>query len=166
MKVLVVYQSKYGSTKQYAEWIQKSFKADLIDLNQNTPDYNDYSIIIFGGYLYAGSIKIAKHLIKNWEKIREKEVILFTTGAMPIDHPLVKDAYEKNLPQEIREKIKYFPLSGRIIHEKLSPIDKILIFGGAILEKDPEMKKGMKTDYDGVKQENLTPLYEYIEAIN
>jgi len=67
---------------------------------------------------------------------------LFTTGAVPIDHPLVKDAYEKNLPQEIREKIKYFPLSGRIIHEKLSPIDKILMFVGAILEKDPEMKKG------------------------
>lgn len=32
MKVLVVYHSKYGNTKQYAEWIQEGFQTDLIDL--------------------------------------------------------------------------------------------------------------------------------------
>ena len=165
MKVLVAYQSRYGSTKQYAEWIQERFQAAIIDLNQNIPNYSDYDIIVLGSYLHAGSIQIAKHLVQNWELIKEKEVILFTCSAMPTDNSRIKKIYEKDLPQEIREKTKCFPLCGKIIHEYLNLMDKILMFVGTAIEKDSEMKKGMKTDYDGLKQENLIPLYGYISEL-
>ncbi len=30
-KIVVVYKSKYGTTKRYAEWISKSLSCDLFD---------------------------------------------------------------------------------------------------------------------------------------
>jgi spore coat polysaccharide biosynthesis predicted glycosyltransferase SpsG len=52
IKVLIVYQSKYGSTKQYAEWIHQEIKGDLVNIEQgDKPDLAKYDIMIIGGYM-------------------------------------------------------------------------------------------------------------------
>ena len=39
IKLLIAYQSKYGSTKQYAEWIQQGTGGDLVNVEDgDTPD--------------------------------------------------------------------------------------------------------------------------------
>jgi hypothetical protein len=67
IKVLIVYQSKYGSTKQYAEWIHQEIKGDLVNIEQgDKPDLAKYDIMIFGGYMRTGYIVIAPFIKDNW----------------------------------------------------------------------------------------------------
>ena len=166
IKVLIAYQSKYGSTKQYAEWIQQGTEGDLVNIeNEDKPDLARYDIMIIGGYVRAGNIVIAPFIKDHWSVMKGKEVILFTTSGTPPQHPKIQSIYEKSLPEEIRKEIKYFPLHGRISGKDLTFLDKFLITIGKIMEQDETLKKDMGKDFNGVQRENLLPLLEYLEDI-
>jgi menaquinone-dependent protoporphyrinogen IX oxidase len=166
IKILIAYQSKYGSTKQYAEWIQQGTEGDLVNIeNEDKPDLARYDIMIIGGYVRAGNIVIAPFIKDHWSVMKGKEVILFTTSGTPPRHPKIQSIYEKSLPEEIRKEIKYFPLHGRISGKDLTFLDKFLITIGKIMEQDETLKKDMGKDFNGVQRENLLPLLEYLEDV-
>jgi menaquinone-dependent protoporphyrinogen IX oxidase len=166
IKVLIAYQSKHGSTKQYAEWIQQDTEGDLVNIeNEDKPDLARYDIMIIGGYVRAGNIVIAPFIKDHWSVLKGKEVILFTTSGTPPQHPKIQSIYEKSLPEEIRKEIKYFPLHGRISGKDLTFLDKFLITLGKIIEQDETLKKDMGKDFNGVQRENLLPLLEYLENV-
>ena len=166
IKILIAYQSKYGSTKQYAEWIQQGTEGDLVNIeNEDKPDLARYDIMIIGGYVRAGNIVIAPFIKDHWSVMKGKEVILFTTSGTPPQHPKIQSIYEKSLPEEIRKEIKYFPLHGRISEKDLTFLDKFLITMGKIMEQDETLKKDMGKDFNGVQRENLLPLLEYLEDV-
>ncbi|MBA4423500.1 MAG: hypothetical protein C0390_10470 [Syntrophus sp. (in: bacteria)] len=166
IKVLIVYQSKYGSTKQYAQWIHQEIKADLVNIeNGDKPDPAGYDIIVIGGSVRIGNIVVAPFIKEHWSVMKGKKVVLFTTSATPPQHPKIQSIYEKSLPEEIRKEIKYFPLPGRISTENLTLFDQLLIAIGKIMEQDETLKKDMGKDFDGVRRENLLPLLEYLEDV-
>ena len=166
IKILIAYQSKYGSTKQYAEWIQQDTEGDLVSIeNGDKPDLTRYDIIIIGGSVRVGNIVIAPFIKDHWSVMKEKRVILFTTSATPSQHPKIQSIYEKSLPEEIRKEIKYFPLHGRISGKDLTLFDKFLISIGKIMEQDETLKKDMGKDFHGVQRENLLPLLENLEDV-
>jgi menaquinone-dependent protoporphyrinogen IX oxidase len=165
-KILVAYQSKYGSTKQYAEWIQQDIKCDLVDIkNEGMPSLAKYDIIVMGGYIRAGDIVIAPFIKDHWGVLKGKKVVLFTTSGTPPHHSKIRIIYEKSFSEEIRKEIKYFPLPGRISSKDLTFFDKLLMAIGKMLERDDALKKDMGKDFDGVKRENLLPVFEYINEI-
>jgi len=165
-KVLVAYRSKYGSTKQYADWIREDTKADLVSIGDgDTPDLAGYDILIIGAYVRTGNIVIAPFIKDHWRVMKGKKVILFTTSGTPPRHPKIQSIYEKSLPEEIRKGITYFPLPGRISGKDLTLWDKFLIAIGKIVEQDETLKRDMGKDFDGVQRENLLPLLEYLEDV-
>jgi menaquinone-dependent protoporphyrinogen IX oxidase len=167
LKILVAYQSKYGSTKQYAEWIQKDTEADGVNLRHAANlSLAAYDIIIIGGYIRAGEIVVAPFIRENWEVLKTKKVILFTTSGTPPRHPNIRTIYEKSLPGDIRDTIRYFPLPGRISVEELTFWDKRLIAIGKMLEQDEALKEDMGRDFDGVRRENLSLLLDCINEFN
>jgi menaquinone-dependent protoporphyrinogen IX oxidase len=166
IKVLIAYRSKYGSTKQYAEWIQRDTKGDLVDIeNGDKPDLARYDILILGGSVRTGKIVIAPFIKDHWSVMKGKEVILFTTSGTPPRHPKIQSIYEKSLSEEIRKEIKYFPLYGRISGKDLTSFDRFLIAIGRIMEQDETLKKEMGKDFDGVQRDNLLPLLKYLEDV-
>jgi menaquinone-dependent protoporphyrinogen IX oxidase len=166
IKILIAYQSKYGSTKQYAEWIHRESDGDLANIeNGDKPHLERYDIIIIGGSVRVGKIIIAPFIKDQWSIIKGKQIILFTTSGTPPQHPKIQSIYEKSLPEEIRKEIKYFPLHGRISRENLTLWDTFLTVVGKIMEQDEALKKDMGQDFDGVQRENLLPLLEYLKDI-
>jgi menaquinone-dependent protoporphyrinogen IX oxidase len=166
IEILIAYQSKYGSTKQYAEWIQKESNGDLVNIeNEDKLDLTRYDILIIGSSVRVGNIVIAPFIEDHWSVMKDKKIILFTTSGTPPQHPKIQSIYEKSLPEEIRKEIKYFPLHGRIARENLTLWDKFLIAIGKIMEQDETLKKDMGKDFDGVQRENLLPLHEYLEDV-
>ncbi|MBA4391869.1 MAG: hypothetical protein C0399_13170, partial [Syntrophus sp. (in: bacteria)] len=155
-----------GSTKQYAEWIQKDTQGDMVNIeNDDKPDLARYDIVIIGGSVRTGNIVIAPFIKEHWRAIKDKKVILFTTSGTPPQHPKIQSIYEKSLPEGIRKEIKYFPLHGRISGKDLTLFDQFLIMIGKVMEQDETLKKDMGKDFDGVHRENLLPLLEYLKEV-
>ena len=66
MKAIVIYKSKYGSTKCYAQWIADELECDINDAsNVKIEDLYEYDTIIYGGGLYAEVIAGVSLITKN-----------------------------------------------------------------------------------------------------
>jgi menaquinone-dependent protoporphyrinogen IX oxidase len=166
-RVLIVYKSKYGSTRQYAEWIHKQIPSDLVDAEKgDKAEFSHYDVIVFGGYVRMGRIVIAPLIVEAWNAIKEKKVVLFLVSGTPPQHPNIQKIFNKSLPDEIRKEIKYFSLSGRIVSRDLSFFDKLLMAIGRMIEKDETLNKFMGEDFNEVKPENLLPVMEHIKTIS
>jgi menaquinone-dependent protoporphyrinogen IX oxidase len=166
VQILIAYQSKYGSTREYAQWIQHDLGGDIVNIEkENIPDLAGYDIIVIGGYVRAGKIVVSSFLQENWKVIKGKALVLFTTSGTPPHHPKIRTFYEKSLPDEIRQEILYFPLPGRMATTKLTWFDTLLVAIGKALEEDETLKRDMGKDFDGVRREHLVPLLEYLHDV-
>ena len=102
-KIAVVYKSKYGTTKQYAEWIAEELNASLFEVSSIKPLHlMDYDVIVYGGGLYASRIDGVKFVTKN----PCNSLVIFTVG---LADPNVTDysaIVTKNIPSERLSTVK------------------------------------------------------------
>lgn len=120
---VVVYKSKYGATKKYAEWISKALNADLFEASGVSADtLSNYGTVIYGGGLYAGGILGFSFIKKAFDRIRDKKLVVFTVGlADPKDTEQFRPIIDKNLTPEMQGCIKIFHLRGSINYRKVNP---------------------------------------------
>lgn len=141
-KSVVVYKSKYGSTKVYAQWIAKELKCDIYESKDiNYIKLLEYDYIIFGGGLYAGGINGCKIISKNFEKLKNKRIIIFTVGLSATqDKSIFKPLIDRNFSKDMQEKMAIFHLRGGMDYKKLSLIHKpmMAMLKLSVTKKKPE----------------------------
>lgn len=142
-KTIVIYESKYGWTKQYAEWIAEELSCPAYERKKfRGKDLAQYETIIYGGGIYAGGISGMNLIIKNWSLISDKKIILFTCGLADPEDPYnisnIRRSLSKLLSEEMMEHICLFHLRGGIDYAKLNLIHKIMMsmLRRMILKKD------------------------------
>jgi len=136
MRTVIIYNSLLGTTKKYAMWLREALEADVSKANAGRRSALDYDLIIVCSPTYIGQIRLLGYLKKRWSVLQGKRVILIAVGMAPPESSDSRESYE-SIPEEIRNRIRYFKLPGKI--------------GPAGRAK--------------VKQENLQPVLEYIRSI-
>lgn len=157
-KIAVIYKSKYGTTKRYAGWIALKLQADLYEVSDiRDKDLKEYDTIIYGGPLYLGKIKGINFIKKNYEKIKNKNVILFIVGMISFNEGYIDSILKKNFDDVMIKTIKTFYLRGDINYSELNNIDKILMKGlkKSILSKD---KKELTEDDEVILKSFSKPM--------
>jgi len=130
MNAIVIYKSKYGSTKQYAQWIAKELSCTALDAkNVKIDDLESYDTIVYGGGLYAETIAGVTLITKNLDKLSGKKIIVYTTGITPLE---CRDYYdklvlEKNFKGDSIEKIKVYNFMGKMLMSELSLVHRTAI---------------------------------------
>lgn len=141
-KTAVIYKSNYGSTAQYAEAIAKALDCPLIPRNQaDKADLSAYDTIIYGGGLYAGGIIGTEIIAQNFEKFKNKTLIVFTVGASdPVDTSKYTGILGKAFTAAMQERIKFFHLRGNLDYPRLNPLHRSMMWmmKSAIEKKRPE----------------------------
>lgn len=130
MKAIVIYKSKYGSTKAYAEWIAEALSCEAYDVAKITvEDLSEYDTVIYGGGLYAEVIAGVSLITKNLDKLKGKKIIVFTTGLTPSECRRYYDdlVVKKNFKGESYSFIKMFNFPGKMIVSELTPVHKAAI---------------------------------------
>jgi len=123
MNAIVIYKSKYGSTKAYAQWIAEALSCQAVDVKQlKIDDLKDYDTIVYGGGLYAEVIAGVSFITKNLEKLKGKKLAVFSTGITPLDCREYYDklVLEKNFKGDSLSYIKVFNFLGKMILSELS----------------------------------------------
>lgn len=173
-KILIMYFSKYGSTKAYAEWIASELNGDIYDLkNVNRHILQEYDTIVLGSGLYAGKVKGINLIVNNYESLKDKKLVLFTCGSDDYSKMekinTVTTKLEKMIPANIMENIKLFCLRGILDYRKLYMNDKILMwfFKNMVIRKLPEGEEkkvfmdtyGKKTGF--IDKNSIKDIIEY-----
>lgn len=122
MNVIVVYKSKYGSTRDYAQWIADELKCVCKEAGETHIDeLEKYDTIIYGGGLYAGVIGGVSLITKNYERLKGKKIIVFTTGLAPLENSNYYNSIrEKNFKGENFNQITVFNFLGKMIQSELT----------------------------------------------
>ncbi len=127
MSTVVVYRSKYGSTKAYAQWIAESLECDIFDAKKvKIDDLLSYNTIIYGGGLYAEVIAGVSLLTKHLDRLGGKKLIVYTTGITPLD---CRDYYdklviEKNFKGGSESRFKIYNFMGKMVLSELSLVHR------------------------------------------
>lgn len=141
---IVIYKSKYGATKKYANWIKEELNADIAELEDAEKlNLTSYSTIIYGGGIYAGAISGIKFIIKNFEYFENKNIVVFTVGLLNPDNkksfePILKKIFD----EKMQAKIKIYNLRGSIDYKNISTIHKLMMAGVVkFMKKTPVEKR-------------------------
>jgi len=127
MKAIVIYKSKYGSTKAYAEKIAGIIGCEAVDAKSvKAKELEGYDTIIYGGGLYAEIIGGVSLITKNYDMLKDKKLAVFTTGLTPTD---CREYYDdmvasKNFKPHMLEKIRIFNFPGKMILGELSTVHR------------------------------------------
>ena len=173
MNTIVIYKSKYGGTKKYAEWIAEELDCEIIDgKNLKIDDILKYDTIVYGGGLYAEVINGVHNLVKNMDKLKDKKIAVFTTGLTPSDCREYYDkmVIEKNFKDGLPENVRVFNYLGRMVVDELSLVHRTAlktlkkIMSGK--ENPTEMEKMLielcDADGDFCDREAIGELIEYV----
>ena len=140
MSGIILYKSKYGATKKYAEWIAERtgfecIKTDDADIRK----VQKYDVIILGGGIYASGIAGISFLKKNIVALNGKKVIAFCCGASPYDETFLNEIRNMNLKDELATVPLYY-CRGACSLDGMSFKDKTLckILRKSLEKKDPK----------------------------
>ena len=180
MRILVTYASKYGTTKRYAQWIAEDLACDLRDSREvNAELLKSYDILIHGGGLYAGGLSGIQTIVKNYDAISNKRIILFSCGLADPEDPEnvahIEAGLEKVLTPEMREKIRQFHLRGGIDYSRLGLTHKAMMAMlrrgmlkkgyGNLRSEDQMMLDTYGGTVDFTNRESLAPLLNYVRSL-
>ncbi len=129
MNTIILYQSKYGSSKQYAQWLANSLKCQSKTIQEATAEeLLTYDTIIHIGSLYAGNILGFSKLKKHLPKLTDKNLVLCMVGMTnPSEQEQYDEIFKKNVPTEYQSIIKPFALRGNQNFSKMSFLHRLLM---------------------------------------
>lgn len=140
MKGIILYSSKYGATKRYAEWLAEETGFDLIETKKGKiNDVKQYDTIILCGGIYASGIAGLSFLKKHISQLNGKKIIVFCDGASPYEEAAFRQIISHNLKDSLAN-LPCFYGRGAWDMESMSIVDRNLckMLQKAVLKKKPE----------------------------
>lgn len=170
---IILYQSKYGATRKYAEWLQEATQYECIETKKaDIKKVKEYDIIILGGGVYASGIAGLSFLKKNIKYLKDKQIVVFCVGASPYDEKAFDEAKKHNFKNEL-EYVSCFYCRGKWDEDAMSFADRTLcrMLQKAVEKQDPAAYEpwqkalmcavGQKCDWTDKKY--IDPILEYVK---
>lgn len=102
MSGIIIYKSKYGATKRYAEWISEETGFKTVEASKaKIEEVKQYDTVILGGGIYASGISVLSFLKKHIDMLKGKKVIVFCCGASPYDEEAFQAIIRHNMKDEL-----------------------------------------------------------------
>lgn len=139
MNGVILYQSKYGATKRYADWLSEETGFKCIETKK--ADINEIitcDTIILGGAIYASGIAGLSFLKKNIKKLAGKKIVVFCCGASPYEEKAIQQIREHNMKGDLSD-IPLFYCRGAWDLDAMSFKDRTLckLLRKSVEKKDP-----------------------------
>lgn len=168
MNAIVLYVSRTGFTKRYAQWIAQALDCPALEESAAKPaDLDGRDTVICGGWLNAEKVAGRKQFLQWRETYPEKRFFFFATGATPPEHQayLQKVARESGLAP-------FFYLPGGLDYEAMGATDalKLKAFAkmlGTKAKKNSQMGRlaeRISHSFDLSREEYIQPLVDAVKA--
>lgn len=173
-RILVVYKSVTGFTKQYAELIARESGGTALPLKKVTAQtMAGYDTVVFGGRLHAGMVSGLKKAKQMFAQSGAKQLLAFGVGAMPASvTDTVEAMWKQNLTEEELETVPHFYMQGGLRYDKMPLHEKLMMkaFSSMLKKKkdqteyEREAGEAMSHSYDCFSEEQAKPIMETLKA--
>ncbi|MBO9729846.1 MAG: hypothetical protein J7623_14500 [Chitinophaga sp.] len=167
MKGIIIYKGKYGATRQYAIWLGNILNIPAVVAGSEAKgDLESVDYIILGTSVYIGKLQLRQWVEQHQDLLLRKRLFLFLVAGTPVsEKEKLQEYIAVNVSAEIRSRCSCFFLPGKLVFNKLSLPDKILLRMGSWLAK----KRGeniVMTDYNHVSRELLFEIVDAVGKLN
>lgn len=172
-KGIILYQSRYGATKKYADWLKEETGYDCMEIkNAKLLLVQNYDVIVLGGGVYASGIAGLRFLKKNVNSLSDKKIVVFAVGASPYDEKAILQGRETHFKDAL-SNVPLFYCRGAWDEEKMTFGHRTLckMLQKAVAKQNPEQYEpwqkalmdavGQKCDW--TDKQYLEPLLKYLE---
>lgn len=138
-KGMILYQSKYGATRKYAQWLREETGFAWMETKSaNIRQLTEYDTIILGGGVYASGIAGLSFLKKNIDSLAGKRILVFCVGASPYDESAIAQIRKLHFEDKL-DKVPLVYCRGAWNEDIMTFRDKTLckMLQKAVAKKDP-----------------------------
>ena len=157
MRTLILYTSKTGNTKKYAEDIAQAVNGDVFPLKKyKWKVVGDYDSIVFGGWVMGGKIQGIDDFLSHYDEISDKNILVFSSGMGFV----TSESRDRLISGNVLDiyHIRYYQLRGSFDYSKLHfPYNFMINTSLRALRKDPDSAQ----DLSMVENLKETPLEFY-----
>ncbi len=175
-KVAIVYTSKFGHTKQYADWLAAHLGKDDADV-VNVATFNPtqllaYKLIIFASGVYGDKMPIMDYVKKNIMGISTAKTMFLAVSWYTNDsEEAVQKLTEENYPDQFKGKVPLYVVNSGIDKKKISVADKAKLLASQVMIEKKDGRSNddinilaiMKGYSDPTAEENLDSIKKGIE---
>ncbi|MDR1705908.1 MAG: flavodoxin domain-containing protein [Clostridiales bacterium] len=165
MNIAVVYKSRYGAAKRYAQWIAEDLKCPIYNLSEVKPGQLDNcGAVVYGGGVYAGSVSG----LKDAFSLFNKDLVVFAVGMAKPTEASAAAFKDKLIPAEVKDRTALFQLRGGYDLGKMSFFHKLVMMLVRGVMKKGESSPGEREKFknkivDFIDRSSLKPLVDYIK---
>ena len=161
MNRIVIYTTKTGFTKKYAEWIAEALQCEAVEQKKiDVASLTEYDQVIYGGWIMG-------NMVSGYDKMKDvnaQNLIVFCSGmSVPSDEVKKTIANQNNIPEE-----KLFYFEGGFSPKKVGFMGKMIVkmISGSIQKKEnktPEDLHMLETvkGADNTNKDAIISLVEY-----
>lgn len=171
MKILIIYKSKTGFTKRYAEWISQELQCSTISYDNFKSDLiSDFDILIFGTRVHTGRID-GFNKFKKIIKETNKKIIVFAVGGTSAEAiNSINKIWDSSFSKSELHEIPHFYMQGGLDYENMTAGDRFIMKSLAKMlgqknSKDFEetgCEQAIQSSYDATSKEYIIPLINYV----
>lgn len=172
MKTIIVYTSKTGFTKKYAQLIALHTQSDIIELKSaSAGKLAQYDRIVYGGRLFAGTIDGLKKIRKLLNGDICGRLVVFATGAAPnAAEDVIQKMWAGNLSEHELTAVPHYYMQAGLCYEKMAVIEKFMmkIAAKAVSSKkektaeEEDFARAISSSFDIWSEEYAMPLIGYL----
>lgn len=172
---LVIFNSKNGSTMEYANWIAEALSCDVMPFVKNRLGLlSVYQNVIYGGWMRASEIVGLNLVLNNYENFNMagKNFYVFGVGlGDPENEGYITKIRQFNYIDKLPAD-HYFQLPGRYDRKGLHMSEKTMLkafgdkmFDGLTDDESSIIRTRMDEGYDGVDREKIQPIIDEIQRL-
>lgn len=125
MDTLILFSSKYGSTKKCAEYLSEKIKGSVVmNLAENEPNLDCFENVFIGGAVYNGKLSpnIRKFLSANEKTLKNKNLFIWINCVTRLSYD---DVISKDIPIALKASAKQMVFASGIVPETVGIYDRI-----------------------------------------
>lgn len=171
----VVYATKYGHTKQYADWMKEEAGADIFVSTSFTPTKAlEYKAVVFAGGVYGDKILIMDWLKKNLGQVNVNKMVIAAVSWYCNDSEEAKARLiAENYPEQFKNVVPLIVINSGIDKKKTSVMDKAQLLAAQSAINKHEVRSAddinalaiIKGYSDSTSKDNLKSLIAAVQNI-
>ncbi len=175
MNILLIYKSKSGFTKKYANWISDEINCNLVSYKNIPSSISTYDYVIYGSRVYSGKVDGLKKIKAMFNSDTISKLVVYATGGTPFEaKDVISSIWNNSLSSEELKVIPHFYMQAGLDYNKMNITDRFIMKTlSRILDKknnktsaESGCENAIKSSYDISSKDHILPLIEYLRKEN
>ncbi len=164
MNGAIFYASKYGSTREYAQWIAEATGLSAYDVDASSADPSEFDFLVLGSPVIYYRVIFSEWVQHHLDVLMTKSIVLFTVSGAPAGAKL--DGWiADSLPAALTSKMHHFALRGRQIRKDLTWYDWTMLTVAGLTNPDRQAAREERQGFDYMDRNSIQPVVDLIKDL-